>query len=172
MIDFILGISMIKKQASKQTNKETKCGKHPLLFKVLFYIQFLKELRSTPVHSKRLNFILKSESLTLLRVECIIHHFLKSEISFFVSKIHFVGVNMFLFFEWFYSFWSEWRFHSKKKKKKRNWNALCPFWCHHWRERRSIHSHFVHSILRSTVDHFDMHSINVLVFCTGCLIMK
>ncbi len=32
-----------------------------------------------------------------------------------------------------------------------------------------IHSHFVHSISNSMVDHFDIDSINALIFCTNCL---
>ena len=36
----------------------------------------------------------------------------------------------------------------------------------------SIHSHFVRSISNSTVDHFEIDSINVLIFCTGCLMTK
>ncbi len=36
----------------------------------------------------------------------------------------------------------------------------------------SIHSHFVHLISNSTVDHFDIDSINALIFCTGCLMAK
>ncbi len=35
-----------------------------------------------------------------------------------------------------------------------------------------IHSHFVHSISNSTVDHFHIDSINAHIFCTGCLMMK
>ncbi len=35
-----------------------------------------------------------------------------------------------------------------------------------------IHSHFVHSISNSTVDHFEIDSINALIFCTGCLMTK
>ncbi len=33
-------------------------------------------------------------------------------------------------------------------------------------------SYFVNSISNSTVDHFDIVSINTLIFCTGCLMTK
>ena len=36
----------------------------------------------------------------------------------------------------------------------------------------SIHSHCVHSNSNSTVDHFDIDSINALIFCTGYLMTK
>ena len=36
-------------------------------------------------------------------------------------------------------------------------------------ELGSIHTHFVHSISNSMVDHFDIDSINALMFCTGLL---
>ena len=35
-----------------------------------------------------------------------------------------------------------------------------------------IHTHFVHSISNSTVNHFNTDSINALTFCTGCLMAK
>ncbi len=38
--------------------------------------------------------------------------------------------------------------------------------------RGSIHSHFVHSISNSTVDHFETDSINALIFYTSCLMTK
>ena len=36
----------------------------------------------------------------------------------------------------------------------------------------SIHSHFVHLILNSMADYFDIDSINTLIFCTGSLMTK